>query len=104
MPCGSCGSASWYVKRIEAKGELCSNCASISAMSIHDVYFDKPGTHHGIYDGLGIPVFVGSRSDKVKELAKRGFIEAGDRVRGAQSYDPISHRHAMKSLEKRRLK
>lgn len=66
-----------------------------------DVYFDKPGTHHGIYHPeTGEAIFITSKSHKAHEMKKWGLSEAGDPVGGKRNFDPISYRHAMKSLEK----
>lgn len=103
-PCG-CGSTNWYLKRITigegVENSQCTECSTLNGMVINDVYFDKPGDHHGLYDKMGKPVFVGSKAEKAHELKKRGLREAGDRVHGATSFDNVSHRHAMKSLERR---
>lgn len=105
-PCRNCGSDDWHTKRVCVTGDVlidtCSNCSSFVPTCIPDVFFDKPGDHHGIYDTMGKPVFVSTKGQKDYELKKRGLREAGDRVHGATSFDPISHRHAEESLHKRR--
>lgn len=104
-PCRACQSESWHTKRTWVDHDIltdcCSDCSSFVPTHVHDVYFDKPGEHHGIYDTMGKPVFVATKAQKAYEMKKRGLREAGDRVHGATSFDPISHRHAMKSLERR---
>ena len=47
------------------------------------------------------PKYITSRQEKKHWLKMCNLREAGDRVHGATSFDPISHRHGVKSLEKR---
>lgn len=85
-------------------GELldrCTNCSDIEIPESTDVYFDKPGDHHGLFDDMGKPVFVTTKAHKAYEMKKRGLIEAGDRRNGSINFDPISYRHAKRSLERR---
>lgn len=43
---------------------------------------------------------ITSRADKLRRMKACNVREAGDRVHGATSFDPISHRHAEASLRR----
>jgi len=67
--------------------------------TIADVYFDKPGEHHGIFDPqTGDPIFITSKSHKAYEMKRLGLQERGDRVGGKRNFDPIAHRYSEESL------
>lgn len=105
-PCRGCGSTVWsrMLTRFpvgEPVRETCDRCDSHTSSTLHDVYFDKPGDHHGITDPeTGKPIFISSKTHKALEMKRLGLREAGDRVRGSRNFDPISYRHAMESLRK----
>lgn len=72
-----------------------------SPVCMPDVYFDRPGTHHGIGDpATGEPIFITSKAHKAYEMKKQNLREVGDKVHGARNFDPISYRHAQASLQK----
>lgn len=66
-----------------------------------DVYFKSAywDPHISSEDHPG-PKYIASRADKKYWLEKCNLRESGDRVHGATSFDPISHRHAIDSLRR----
>jgi hypothetical protein len=89
--------------RSSAEGDWCSECPDPvkDVATFHDVYFDKPGTHHGICDpSTGEEIFITSRAHKAYEMKKLGLEEKGDPVGGKRNFDPISYRHAQESLRR----
>lgn len=66
-----------------------------------DIYFKEPYWDENIsseeHPGAK---FISSRGEKKAWLEKCNLREAGDRVHGANSFDKISHRHAMESLRR----
>jgi hypothetical protein len=85
----------------EGRFEQCNDCGGVSH-GTPDVYFKGAYWDENIsseeHPG---PKFITSRRDKAMWLKKCNLRESGDRVHGMTRFDPISHRHAMKSLEKR---
>ncbi len=67
-----------------------------------DIYFKEPYWDENIsseeHPGAK---FISSRGEKKAWLDKCHLRESGDRVHGASSFDKISHRHAMESLNRR---
>jgi len=86
----------------EERWEMCDGCGASTA-GVPDVYFTKPyfDEHIASQDFPG-GKFIGSRREKKLWLEKCNLREAGDRVHGATSFDPISHRHATESLKTNR--
>ncbi len=66
-----------------------------------DVYFKGQYTDHNLsnWEHPGAKV-ISSRSEKKYWLEKCNLREAGDRVHGGTSFDPISNRHATESLRR----
>jgi hypothetical protein len=104
MNCGNCGNGSARIWEMGGLGrdkwERCELCGASNA-GVPDIYFK------GAYwdENLSSEKFPGkkyitSRQEKKRWLEKCNLREAGDRVHGASSFDPISHRHAVKSLER----
>jgi hypothetical protein len=82
----------------------CNRCGA-SLPYVADVYFKEPYWDENLAteDHPGAK-FIASRGDKKFWLDKCKLREAGDRVHGATSFDKISHRVAMESLQKRRTR
>lgn len=101
-PCNGCGAKNWYAMRtVFEKGvfvDSCSECSSIRTSTNYDVYFKVPYWEQNISSA---PVFIESRQQKAQLLKKHGLREAGDRVRGSNGFDGISHRAAERSLNKK---
>ena len=106
MICGNCNNQN---ARVWKKGfsddgpwEMCDRCGARSA-GTPDVYFKGPYMDENLssQDHPG-PKFIGSRREKKMWLEKCNLREAGDRVHGATSFDRISNKHAIKSLERPR--
>lgn len=101
--CRSCGSTRWFQMRSTADRDTCSECPDPvrDVATFYDVYFDKPGDHHGLYaKDTGEPIFITSRAHKAYEMKKLGLEEKGDAVRGKRNFDPVSYRHAQESLRR----
>jgi len=80
---------------------MCDGCGA-SPRGLPDVYFKEPyWDHHLSSEDHPGPKFITSRGEKKMWLEKCNLREAGDRVHGASSFDPISHRHAMESLRRK---
>lgn len=108
MNCRNCkNEAAYAVRTIYDSGELidsCDRCGGLSSIAnVPDVYFKQPywDQHLGSQDDPG-PKFIGSKSEKAYWLKKRGLREAGDRVRGVDSFQASYSREAFKNLRKRR--
>lgn len=106
MICQNCGNpAAFAVKTVYGDGRLqdsCDQCGGLTSIgNVPDVYFKEPyvDEHLATQDHPG-PKFVGTRAEKAYWLKKCNLREAGDRVHGANSFDPISHRHAEESLRR----
>lgn len=99
--CRNCGSLVWWAMRTICEGgefiDSCSECGGVRTSSEHDVYFKAPYWENHIAPA---PVFIESKRQKAALLKKHGLREAGDRVRGSNGFDGISHRAAQKSLQK----
>ena len=83
--------------------DSCDWCGgSHSIANTPDVYFKQPYVDENLaseeHPG---PKFIGSKAEKAYWLKKCHLREAGDRVHGSTSYDPISHRHAEESLRRK---
>jgi hypothetical protein len=107
MICRNCGNASAYaIRTVYDDGRMQDTCDSCGGMrsigNTPDVYFKAPylDEHLGSEEHPG-PKFIGSKAEKKYWLEKCHLREAGDRVHGATSYDPISHRHAEASLRRK---
>lgn len=90
----------WRIIRID--GGYCDLCGGTRTVSGNpDVYFK--GTYvdeHLANEEHPGPKTITSRAEKAYWLKKCGLRESGDRVHGATSFDPISHRHAKESLRR----
>jgi len=109
MICRNCqNEAAYQIRTIVDGGEpldSCDRCGTGGFLPVVDVYFDKAGAHHGLYDPqTGEPVYVTSKSHKAQVMCQQRVREAGDRVHGATSYDPayarITRENFQKSLRK----
>jgi protein-arginine kinase activator protein McsA len=104
MICGNCGNQNARIWKIGGSGkekwEMCEQCGA-SSRGVPDVYFKGAYLDENIsseqYPGAK---FITSRQEKKMWLNKCNLREAGDRYHGATSFDRISNRHAMKSLER----
>lgn len=103
QPCLNCGNQTPYAKWIREISEFCDRCGTGALTVVPDVYFKSAymDEHLATEEHPG-PKFIGSRADKAYWLKKCKLREAGDRVHGATSFDPISHRHAEESLRRSR--
>lgn len=79
---------------------FCKECRKPKS-GLLDIYFkgEYVDEHIASEDHPG-PKRISSRADKKMWLQKCNLREAGDRVHGANSFDPISHRHAEESLRR----
>lgn len=86
----------------EPTNKYCSDCRTPRG-GVSDIYFKGAyvDEHLGSEEFPG-PKQINSRADKKYWLDKCNLREAGDRHHGASSFDKISNRHAMASLEKPR--
>lgn len=67
-----------------------------------DVYFKGEYTdEHLASEAHPGPKHITSRAEKKRWLTACGLRESGDRVHGATSFDPISHKHAEASLRRK---
>ena len=107
MDCRNCGNVLAYVVRtVYDDGRMvdsCDRCGGATLTPQPDVYFKNPYLDENLASAEHPgPKFIGSKAEKAYWLKKCHLREAGDRVHGATSFDPISHRHASESL--RRIK
>lgn len=103
QPCLNCRNETPYAKWIRETTEFCDRCGTGTLTMVPDVYFK--GTYvdeHLATEEHPGPKLISSRSEKAYWLKKCKLREAGDRVHGATSFDPISHRHAEESLRRPR--
>lgn len=106
MTCDGCGSTeARMIQYSYGKGHVlkqCDKCSEIRPSGTPDVYFKEPYTDHNLSsEAHPGPKEITSRADKKYWLNKCNLREAGDRVHGASSFDPISHRHAEESLRRK---
>lgn len=110
FPCDVCHQQKDFMSEfkmsvIDAKGKysrFCRACCNPKT-SVPDVYFKGAYFDEAISDQDNPGGrFISSRGEKAALLKKFNLREAGDRVHGATSYDPISARHAQQSLERRK--
>jgi hypothetical protein len=108
MNCSGCGNESAYAVRAVYKDgriqESCNHCGGLTSVAnVPDVYFKQPywDQHLGSQDDPG-PKFIGSKSEKAYWLKRNGLREAGDRIRGVDSFQAGYSREAFKNLNKRR--
>lgn len=106
MICNGCGNqAAYAVRTTYGDGrveESCNACGGGHSMAnVPDVYFKEPyvDEHLGSEEFPG-PKTINSRAEKAYWLKKCNLREGGDRVHGANKFDPISHRHAEESLRR----
>jgi hypothetical protein len=100
--CNNCKNPAPYAKVIRETVEWCDRCGIGALTSIPDVYFKEPyvDEHLGNEAHPG-PKRINTRAEKAYWLKTCGLREAGDRVHGATSFDPISYRHAQESLRRK---
>ena len=109
-PCEGCGNPDPWARHPKKEAftglvyEECNRCFDSSISRNPDVYFKEPYWDENLYDydDPGFDprrgVFVTSRAHKAYLLKKLSLHEGGDRRHGANHFDPISHKHAVKSL------
>ena len=110
MECRNCGNkAAYNVRTVYDDGRLedsCDRCGGVRT-TLYDAYCptggyfdehlshpDKPASYGG--------TFVPDKATTARLMKEYGLREAGDRVHGANKFDPISHRHASESLKRRK--
>lgn len=107
MTCNACGNAHAHILEVvyskkEGRCERCNACGA-SGGGAPDVYFKGAYVDENLSsEEFPGPKSISSRAEKKYWLEKCNLREAGDRVHGATSFDPISHRHAMESLRRKR--
>lgn len=107
MECRNCNNKSAYaIRTIYDDGRMqdsCNECGGLNSIANSpDVFFKGPYMDENIssQEHPG-PKFIGSKAEKAYWLKKCHLREAGDRVHGATSFDPISSRHAQESLRRK---
>lgn len=111
MKCELCGDDYAYAFRwvqtpegIVSTG--CDRCGGTPTSTFHDVYFKEPYFDEHLGDPNDVQThggqWVTSRAHKAELLKKYNLREAGDRVRGTNGWDPISHKHGVESLQRRK--
>ena len=107
MDCRNCGNTAAYAVRTIVDGDQlydsCNNCGGLTSIANSpDVYFKTPYMDENLssQDHPGAK-FISTKAEKVYWLKKCHLRESGDRVHGATSFDPISHRHAEESLRRK---
>lgn len=112
-PCEGCRNPEPWARHTKKEAvtgrryEECNRCFDSSIPSNPDVYFKAPYWDESLSDFdspnfvYGKGTWVESKSHKAYLLKKLGLRESGDRVHGAIKFDPISHRHAQASLNRR---
>lgn len=103
--CEGCGNTNAHLLQFAATREgmvkSCDGCGARST-GVPDVYFKEPYVDHNLSsEQFPGPKTISSRAEKKFWLNKCNLREAGDRVHGASSFDPISNRHAMESLRRK---
>ncbi len=87
--------------------EECNLCFDSSIPANPDVYFRQPYWDENLadYDDPGYSpqrgTFITSKAHKAYVLKKCGLQEDGDARHGSRAFDPLYHKHAMASLERR---
>lgn len=112
-PCESCGNLDPWARHPKKEAltgrvyEECNQCFDSSVASNPDVYCPVGGywdTHLYDFDDPTYDpqkgLFIRSKQHKAYVLKKMGSREAGDRVAGKRSFDPISFKHAEASLRR----
>ena len=104
-PCENCGNESPARIQYSFIGrklfKCCDRCGA-SNTTVPDVYFKGSYVdEHLASEEFPGPKRISSRSEKKMWLDKCNLRESGDRVHGATSFDPISHRHAEESLRRK---
>ena len=112
-PCEGCGNPNpWarHPKREAYTGrwfEECNRCFDPSIPQNPDVYFRQPYWDENLHD-LDSPgydprrgTWITSKAHKAYVMRKLGLKESGDWHHGKRNFDPIAHKHAMASLERR---
>jgi hypothetical protein len=112
-PCEGCGNPDPWARHPKKEAytgrwfEECNRCFDPSIPSNPDVYFRGPYWDENLhdFDSPGYDprrgTFITSKAHKAYVMKKLGLVERGDRVRGKLNFDPISHKHAMASLQRR---
>jgi hypothetical protein len=63
----------------------CDQCGNVStSIRNPDIYWEGPGYNRGICDDNGRPIFLESKSQKVRLMKEKGLREAGDMWRGTR--------------------
>lgn len=110
--CLGCGNERPWMKRF-VKEKLtgkkymeCNRCFDASVSECPDIYFRGPYWDDNLHDQDDPSydpergTYVTSRAHKAYLFKKLGVREAGDRVHGATSYDPVYSRYAHENLRK----
>jgi predicted nucleic acid-binding Zn ribbon protein len=108
MKCNNCGNDHATVWKLGFEDnkpwEQCDGCGAQSR-GVPDIYFKGSYMDENLSsESHPGPKFITSRQEKKMWLEKCGLREAGDRVHGATTFDRISNKHAVKSLEQPRRK
>lgn len=110
--CLGCGhqnpwSVKWKKEKLSGRKFMeCNNCFDASIPDHPDVYFKEPYWDDNLHDLDDVSydpergTFVTSRKHKAYLFKKLGVREAGDRIRGATSYDPTYARIARENFNK----
>lgn len=103
MECERCGSKKAYLVQIvysdQGRFVKCNDCGGKSH-GTPDVYFKGEYVDEHLSSGeFPGPKLIRSRQEKKMWLDKCHLREAGDSVHGMTRFDPISYKHAMKSLQ-----
>jgi hypothetical protein len=110
MKCENCGdlyaySFKWVQTPQGIVSQGCDRCGGARS-TIHDVYFKEPyfDPYLSSWDDKDNTEgnWITSKAQKAELMKKYHVREAGDRVHGATSFDPISHRHAQESLRRKK--
>jgi hypothetical protein len=110
--CLGCGNQNaWMIRWVKEKftGNKfmeCNQCFDASISECPDVYFRQPYWDDNLHDqddpnyDPEKGVFVTSKKHKAYLFKKLRVREAGDRVRGATTYDPVYARVARRNFER----
>lgn len=111
-PCEGCGNPNPWARHPKKETytgkwfEECNRCFDPSIPSHPDVYFRQPYYDENLhdFDSPGYDpkrgTWITSKAHKAYVMKKLGVREAGDRKHGSNNFDAVSHKHAMRSLER----
>lgn len=88
--------------RMSAESQSCNVCGgnTTGLFTLHDVFFKGPYWDENISSSEHPgPKFITSKTEKAYWLKKCNLREAGDRVHGATSFDPLYSRHAHENFK-----